>query len=162
MADSSFVSRVVKALGITLLSVVIFVVTRMPPKRGQNYTPRTIQQCHLTDLVVQPHPSRLQPVQSSCRNLQMLPGPTPQLTLLAEVLAMLTNSISAAVSEALLTIAQPRPPAAMQQPQHSSCPSFNGSSPGGTVCCGSHFNFKCRGGDQRFKCCRSKPHHSQC
>ena len=92
MAVSSFVSWVAsggfEALSRALLSVVIldnqinvgvFVVTRMPPKRGQNYTER-----ELTNDVV---PLTAVPLQmgwcshihhvfsqSSCRNLQMLPG----------------------------------------------------------------------------------------
>ena len=56
-----------------------------------------------TDSVVQPHPSRLQPVQ--LQEASNAARATPQLTLSAEVLATLTNSISAEVSEALLTVA---------------------------------------------------------
>mmetsp|Transcript_38040 Transcript_38040/g.60107 ORF Transcript_38040/g.60107 Transcript_38040/m.60107 type:complete len:253 (-) Transcript_38040:192-950(-) len=58
---------------------------------------------------MQPHPSRLQPVQ--LQEPSNAARATPQLTLSAEVLAALTNSISAAVSEALLTVAQPLQPA---------------------------------------------------
>ena len=129
MAVSSFVSRVAsggfEALSRALLSFVIldnqinvgvFVVTRMPPKRGQNYTERVNKRRRAadssatTDSGVQPHPSRLQPVQ--LQEPSNAARATPQLTLSAEVLAALTNSISAAVSEALLTVAQPLQPAA--------------------------------------------------
>ena len=88
----------------------------MPPKRGQNYTEivnkrrRAADSSATTDSVVQPHPSRLQSVQ--LQEPSNASRATPQLTLSAEVLATLTNSISAAVSEALLTVAQPRQPAA--------------------------------------------------
>ncbi|CAH3153094.1 unnamed protein product, partial [Porites lobata] len=87
----------------------------MPPKRGQNYTERVNKRRRAadssatTDSVVQPHPSRLQPVQ--LQEPSNAARATPQLTLSAEVLAALTNSISAAVSEALLTVAQPLQPA---------------------------------------------------
>ncbi|CAH3146405.1 unnamed protein product [Porites lobata] len=87
----------------------------MPPKRGQNYTERVNKRRRAadssatTDSVMQPHPSRLQPVQ--LQEPSNAARATPQLTLSAEVLAALTNSISAAVSEALLTVAQPLQPA---------------------------------------------------
>ena len=63
-----------------------------------------------SDSVVQPHPSRLQPVQ--LQEPTNAARATTQLTLSAEVLATLTNSISAAVSEALLNVAQLRQSAA--------------------------------------------------
>ena len=59
---------------------------------------------------MQPHPSRLQPVQ--LQEPTNAARATTQLTLSAEVLATLTNSISAAVSEALLNVAQLRQSAA--------------------------------------------------
>ncbi|KAK2555248.1 hypothetical protein P5673_023231 [Acropora cervicornis] len=143
----------------------------MPPKRGQNFTARVNKQRRAadssvtTDSVVQPHPSRLQPVQ--LQKPSNAAWATPQLTLSREVLATLTHSISAAVSQALLTLAQPWPPiATAATTAFRGCPSFNigsrGGSPGGAVCSGSLFNFKCRGGDQRFERHRSKPYHSQC
>ena len=97
-------------------NVGVFVVTRMPPKRGQNFTARVNKQRRAadssvtTDSVVQPHPSRLQPVQ--LQEPSNAAWATPQLTLSREVLATLTHSISAAVSQALLTLAQPWPPIA--------------------------------------------------
>ena len=88
----------------------------MTPKRGQNYTERVNKRRRATDRsatsdsMVRPHPSRLQLVQM--QEPTNAAQATTQLTLLAEVLATLTNSISAAVSEALLNVAQPRQSAA--------------------------------------------------
>lgn len=88
----------------------------MPPKRGQPYAERVSKRRRAAnssatlDSVVQPHPSQLQPV-----DLQEPPHAalaTLQLTLSPDVLAALTTSISKAISETLLNVAQPRHSAA--------------------------------------------------
>ena len=139
----------------------------MPQKRGQNYTEgvnkqhRAADTSATTDSVVQPHPSPLQPVQ--LQEPSNAARATPQLTLSAEVLATLnTFHLSSSIRSTVDCCTTP----ATCSNSISSRRSFNicssGNSPGGAVCSGSHFNFKCRGGEQRVKHCRSKLHHSQC
>ena len=115
----------------------------MPPKRGQNYTERVNKRRRAVDssayfrLIVA---ATSIVASASSENAAQA---TTQLTLSAT----LTNSISAAVSEALLNVAQP----AICSSSSNDIPSrisfticSSGSSPGGAVCSGYHSTLKFR------------------
>ena len=159
VADSSIVSRVCSGLQFfpssekSLTSVAIFekqiiigfvVVTRMLHKRGQNYTDRVnkgrraIDSSATLGSLVQPEPSRPQPVQSQ--------EPTSSAPATTQITQFYLSSSIGSTVKCCSTTAICSSSSSNGNPIRASynvCSS--GSSPRGAICSGSHFTLKLRG-----------------